>query len=153
MRSYYLSQGFFDSGQDVPVAGLTASAVTMVITDVDGLDPYNRTPCFSAGNLVRIDDELIDIVKTDTTTNTLTMIRGVRGTTAAAHTAGTAIEIWEPEDDIANAATRQAGLLYARRGAYQQVTTYPDGVSVSYPSDLLAEIRATVQRFNTVGNW
>lgn len=150
MREYYQSMGFFDSGQDVPVGDLSASAVTMVITDVDGLDPYNRTPLFSAGNLCRIDDELIEIVKTDTVTNTLTMIRGARGTTAAAHTAGTAIQIWETEEDVTNMATRQVGLLYARRGAYQQVTSYPDGVNVTYPSDLLAEIRATVQRFNYV---
>lgn len=147
-REYYSSQGWFDSGQDVPAGNLTATAVTMVVADVAGPDVYNRIPLFSPGNLLRIDDEMLDVIKVDSVTQTLTVRRGVRGTTAVAHTAGTAIQVWEPEEDIVNCATRQVGLLYARRGAYQQITSYPDGVNVSYPSDLLAEVRATVNRFN-----
>lgn len=148
MRTDYMTAGWFDSGQDVPVGGLTANAVTLVLAAVAGPDVYNRTPLFSPGNLLRIDDELMEVVKVDTTTKTLTLRRGLRGTTAAAHTAGTAVQIWEIEEDIANCATRQVGLLYQRRSAYQQVTSYPDGVNITYPSDLLAEVRATVQRFN-----
>lgn len=148
MRTYYPSMGFFASGQTVPGGGLTASAVTVVVSDVLGPDGYGRTPLFSPGNVLRIDDELMEVIKVDTTTKTLTLLRGLRGTTAAAHTAGTAILVWEPEPDVANAATRQAALLYARRGSYMQITSYPDGVSVTYPSDLLAELRATLQRFN-----
>lgn len=150
MREYYTSMGFFDSGNTCPA--LTATQVTMVVQDVDGVDAYGRTPIFSPGNLIRIDDELMEVIKAiGAATNTLTVIRGARGTTAATHTLGTAIQIWEPEEDIANCATRQAALLYARRGAYQQVTSLPDGINVTYPSDLLAEVRATVQRFNYLG--
>lgn len=150
MREYYSSMGFFDSGNTCPA--LTATQVTMTVQDVDGVDVYGRTPIFSPGNLIRIDDELMEVIKAiGDTTNTLTVIRGARGTTAATHTIGTAIQVWEPEEDIVNCATRQVGLLYARRGAYQQITSLPDGVNVTYPSDLLAEVRATVQRFNDVG--
>lgn len=145
MRTYYPSMGFFDSGVTAPV--MNAAQPTIVVTDVAGPDAYNRTPLFSPGNLLRIDDELMEVVKVDSPTKTLTLIRGMRGSTAAAHTAGTAIQIFEVEEDIANCATRQVGLLYERRASYQQITTYPDGVSVTYPSDLLAEVRATVQRF------
>ncbi len=147
MRTEYASQGLFDSGQDVPVAGLTATAATMVVADVVGPDIYNRTPLFSPGNLLRLDDELIEVVKVDTTTKTLTLLRGMRGTTAVAHLAGTAIQVWEVEPDIANCTTRQVGLLYERRASYQQITSYPDGVNITYPSDLLAELRATIQRY------
>jgi hypothetical protein len=146
MREFYAEQGWLDSGVVCPV--LTSADLTAVVTDVAGPDAYGRTPLFSPGNLIRIENELIEIVDVVTSTKTLKLRRGQRGTTAAAHAAGLAIRIWELEEDIVNAATRQAALLYARRGAYMQTTTYPDGISVSYPSDLLAELRATVQRFN-----
>ena len=90
----------------------------------------------------------MEVVKVDTATKTLTVLRGAQNTTAAVHTIGTAIKIFEVEDDIVSVATRQAGLLYARRGAYMQITSYPDGVSVQYPSDLLPELRATIQRYS-----
>lgn len=145
MRQFYADQGFFASGVTCPV--MTATQTQIIVSDVAGADVYDRTPRFSVGNLIRVDDELSEIVDVDTSTKTLTLLRGVRGTTKAEHTAGTAIRIWEPEPDIVNAVTRQVALLYARRGAYMQTTTYPDGIQVSYPSDLLAELRATVQRF------
>ncbi len=150
MRTRYAAEGFFDSGVTCPI--LTAAQLTMVVSDVAGPDAYYRTPLFSAGNLLLIDAELIEIVNVATSTKTLTVRRGMNGTTAAAHNNGTAIYIFEPEEDIVNCATRQAALLYARRGSYQQVTTFPDGVSVTYPSDLLAEIRATIQHFNYEGS-
>lgn len=149
MRTQYASQGFFASGVTCPA--LTATQLTMVVSDVAGPDAYYRAPLFSAGNLIRIDNELLDIVNVDTATKTLTVRRGANGSTAAVHNLGTAINIFEVEEDVTNCATRQAALLYARRGAYMQQTTYPDGISVSYPSDLLAEVRATVQRFNYQG--
>lgn len=148
MRTEYASQGFFDSTVTCPV--LSSSQTTMVVSNATELDVYYRTPLFSAGNLIRIDNELMEIVNVNSGTRTLTVRRGVNGSAAVAHTVGTAIRIWECEPDIANCATRQAALLFARRGAYMQTTTYPDGISVSYPSDLLAEIRATIQRFNYV---
>lgn len=145
MREYYAEQGFFDSAVTCPA--LTATQLSFVVSNVAGPDAYDRTPLFSPGNLLRIDNELIEVVKVGASTKTLTVRRGQRGTTAVTHMLGTSIRIWEPESDVVNAATRQAALLYARRGAYMQTTTYPDGIQVSYPSDLLAELRATVQRF------
>ncbi len=148
MRQFYTDLGFFDSGIVCPI--LTATQSTFIVSDVDGTDMYGRTPMFSPGNLIRVEDELIELTTVNITTNTLGGIRGSRGTAKAAHAAGKAILIFEPEEDIVNMATRQVGLLYARRGAYEQVSVYPDGYSVTYPSDLLAEIRATVQRFGYV---
>jgi len=148
MREYYNTDGFIASEQTSPV--MTDTQTSIITSGIWGVDAYGATPLFSPGNLIRIDNELMDITAADATTKSLTLRRGIRGSTAAAHTVGSVISLWYPEDDIANAATRQAALLYARRGAYQQVTTYPDGVSVSYPSDLLAEIRATIQRFTVI---
>lgn len=146
MRTRYDEQGWLASGVTCPI--MNDSQTTMVVSDVAGPDAYNRTPLFSPGNLFRIENEIGEVVAIDTTTKTLTVRRGQRGTTAAAHAAGLPIRIWEPEEDIVTEATRQACLLYARRGSYTQVTTYPDGIQVSYPSDLLAGLRATCQRFS-----
>jgi hypothetical protein len=145
MHTNYVAEGFFVSGQVTPI--LNATQTTFVVTDVDGLDIYQRTPLFSPGNLIRIENELLAITDVDTGTNTLTVQRGANGSTAAAHAAGLPIKIWQPEMDIEMIATRQACLLYARRGAYQQIETYPDGTNVTYPSDLLAEVRGALQRF------
>lgn len=150
MRTYYGTQGFFLSGVTCPA--INSGQATIVVSDVAGPDIYNRVPLFSPGNLIRIDNELMEIVKVDTTTKTLTVLRGMNGTTPDSHVIGTPIKIWYPEEDVVNMATRQAGLLYARRGAYMQMTTMPEGVNITYPSDLLAEIRATIQTYQYVGS-
>lgn len=145
-RTRYGSEGFFDSAVTCPV--MTDSQLQIVVSDVAGADAYGRTPRFSPGNLLRIEDELAEVIDVATSTKTLTLRRGLRGTAAATHAAGQPIRIWEPEYDIVTCATRQAALLYARRGSYQEVTSFPEGVNVRYPSDLLAEVRATVQLFD-----
>ena len=147
MRTDYLSRGVFDSGVTCPV--LTATQSTFIVSDVAGPDVYGRVPLFSPGNLLRIDNELLEIAAIDTTTKTLTVYRGAGNSVAVAHNVGTAIRVWEPEDDIVSEVTRQACLLYARRGAYQAVAL-PDGTVITYPSDLLASLKATVNRFQYV---
>ncbi len=148
MRTGYTQEGFFASGQVTPI--LNATQTTFIVADVDGADIYYRTPLFSPGNLARVENELMPIIAVDSTTNTLTVQRGGNGSTAVAHVAALPIYIWQPEMDIEMVATRQSCLLYARRGAYQEISTYPDGTNVTYPSDLLAEVRAALQRFNYV---
>lgn len=130
------------------LGGINAGAGSFTVNDVDGEDSLNRTPRFSAGNLIRIDDEMMLILETDTTTNTLTVRRGVNKSVRASHAAAAPISVWEAEEAVIAMATRQTCLLYARRGSYQQITTLPEGVSVTYPSDLLSEIKNTLQMYN-----
>lgn len=148
IRQYYNTDGFIASGQTSPV--MTDSQTTIITSGAWGNDAFDAIPLFSPGNLIRIDNELMDVIAADEATMTLTLRRGIRGSTAVAHTVGSTIQLWYPEDDVVQEATRQAALLYARRGAFQQTTISPDGVTVSYPSDLLASLRAMIQRFNTL---
>lgn len=148
MREYYNTDGFIASGQTSPV--MTAIQTSIITSGAWGLDAWGQTPLFSPGNLIRIDNELMDVIGADSTAMTLTIRRGVRGSTAATHTVGSPIILWYPEDDVVHEATRQAALLYSRRGAFQQTTISPEGLVVSYPSDLLASLRAMIQRFNSV---
>ena len=152
MRTDYPTLGFFDSGATCPA--LTASQAVFAAASTNGPDLYNRLPLFSPGNLLRIDNELLEVMAVavpDASHVTLTVRRGLRGTVAVTHNLGAPILIFEPEEDIVGCATRQAALLLARQAAFEVITTGPNGVSISYPSDLLAEVRATVQRFIYMG--
>lgn len=131
---------------DVSAAIATTSATTFTVADVDGLDEYNRTPRISAGNLIQIDDELMDVVKTDTGTNTVTVRRGVHGSTAATHLVNAVVKVWQVEEPVKRACERQAAFMYARRGAYESATITDIGVE-SFPSDLLGEVRGMVQAY------
>ena len=64
---------------------VSTSATTLTVADVDGTDEYGFTPRISAGNLLKIDDELLEVTATNTSTNVVTVRRGVNGTTAATH--------------------------------------------------------------------
>lgn len=127
-------------------ADISASASTLTVANAAGVDAYGVTPRFSPGNLLRIDDEFLEVI--GISTNTLTVRRGVNGSTAAAHTGavgtgGANISTWQVEEPVRRAVARQTAMLYARRGAYTSVEV--NGMSeVRFPSDWLSEVRATL---------
>lgn len=131
---------------DVLTANLSDSAITFTVADVDGENGYAETPRISAGHLIQIDDEWMDVVKTNTVTNTVTVRRGVNGSTAAAHTSGAAVSVFLVEEDIRRAVARQTAFQYSRRGAYE-TRRVQDLTAVDYPSDLLAEVKGLLQTF------
>lgn len=146
-RQNYASMGWLSSLQTVLNNPLSASGTTINVTSVNAADSLGRTPTFSAGNLIRVEGEAMLVLATDATLNTLTVQRGTNGTAAVTHNAGTAITIWEPQEQIVGVATRQACLLYARRGAFDQMTI--EGVATTtYPRDLIREIYDVLQEFN-----
>jgi len=79
-----------DSGEDVPLGGLTAIATTFTATDADGLDDQNIDR-FAVGVVLQIKNEQCVIRARDTGTNVVTLERGAFGTIAAAHAAGVQI--------------------------------------------------------------
>lgn len=122
---------------------VSTSATSFTVANVDGVDVYGVTPRISAGNLVRIDDEYMDVISTDTGTNTVNVRRGVLGTTAATHLISAPVATFQVENAIRRVAARQAGLMLKRQGAY--VTVEVQGMSeVRYPQDLLAEVRSVL---------
>lgn len=130
-----------DTIQDA--AGIDATVTAITVADVDGVDSDGFTPRISAGNLILIGSEYIDVLATDTDTQILTVRRGVNGTTAAEHALKAEISVYRIDERLRRITARQAASLYARRGAFQVETL--DGVgSISYPQDLLAELRATL---------
>lgn len=124
----------------------TTTATTFTVADVDGEDPYGRIPRISAGNLLRIDDEFMEVLSTVVGTNTVTVKRGVNGSTAATHLISAVVKTWQVEEPIKRATLRQTAFLYARRGAYESTSITDVGVE-TFPSDLLAELRGVVQGY------
>lgn len=128
-------------------ANMNNSTTTITFTDIDQTDPFGFAPAFSVGTLLRVNDEIMLIVgDVDTTLNTATVRRAQQGTTATAHTSGDDVEVFQIEEPIRRAVTRQSALLYARRGAFQVETL--DGVGViTYPQDLLIELREVLREY------
>lgn len=129
---------------DVTLAQITVSATTFTVASAAGVDAYNRTPRLSPGNLLKVDNEYMELVAVSS--NTLTVIRGANGSTAATHEIGADVLVWQVEDPIKRACARQAAFLYARRGAYESSNISDLGI-VNYPSDLLAELREIVAEY------
>lgn len=124
----------------------TAAVTTITLTDIDGTDVYGRQPWISAGSLLQIDSEWLEVIATNTTTNVATVRRGVNGSTAATHLISATVSVYQPEEDIRDVVARQAGFKYARRGAYETVTVADLG-SIQFPPDLLGELRATLSGY------
>lgn len=131
---------------DALAAGIDASATSLTVADTDGLNAYGFGPRLAPGNIIRIDSEVMPVLTTDDNTNAATVLRGQFGTTAAAHSLGAAVEVFQVEDPIRHVVARQAAFIWARQGAY--TTMQSDGISeVRYPPDLLAELRAVEQDY------
>jgi hypothetical protein len=100
------------SGDTVQNNPLSSGAATVTVSDADGADVELNTPRFQAGQLLKIDSEYLRVLAVNTATNVLTVLRGVNGTTAASHTLGTAIAIYQPARDAELACLRVAMWVY-----------------------------------------
>lgn len=134
-RERYTEEGWLQVS--TLTAGINATVTSCGVDAAAGADPYGRVPRFSPGALLRIDSEYLEL--TAVSTNTLTVRRGVRGSTAATHDNAAPVFVWYPDDAIVRAATRWCSYLYARRGAFE--TTKYDGIATTeFPADAPQEI-------------
>jgi hypothetical protein len=139
------------SGDAIPGGGITSSATTFTVASVSGADGWNLSPRFQAGQLLKVDSEYMHLVAANTGTNTLTVVRGANGSTAASHSAAAPISVYVPPADIAEIALRWAGWLYKMEdaGDFGGATTEPalGGIAVppAIPPDL-AETLANLRR-------
>lgn len=124
---------------------ISDSATSITVANVDGADLYGVTPRISAGNLLRIGTEYLEVTATDTAANTATVRRGVNGSTAAAHVTGDDVETWQVEEPVQRIA-RQVAFMAARRGAFESQSITDLGV-INFPSDILGEIRGVMAAY------
>ncbi len=101
-----------DSVQDDP---LLAGAGCVTVSDAGALvDGLAR---FQIGQLLQIESEYLRVLAVDAESNSLTVERGVNGTSAAEHALGTAILIYGPPDDVRLICLRVAAWLYRQKDA------------------------------------
>lgn len=131
---------------DALAANITDSATTITVVDVDGEDVYGTTPRISVGHLLKIDDEYLEVTATDTDANTVTVIRGAHGSLAVAHLSEAVVSVWQVEQPVQWAVARQAGLMYARFGAYTTVET-SEFSEIRYPADWLSEVYGVLNAY------
>lgn len=117
----------------------TTTATTFTVADVDGDNPYGESPRISAGNLIQIESEWMDVIATNIATNTVTVVRGVNGSTAATHAIAAVVKVYLVDENIRRAVTRQSAFLYSRQGAFDTVRI-SDFSTISFPKDMLDEV-------------
>lgn len=95
-----------DSTDTVEDNPLTAAGTTITVNDDDGANQWGVTPRFAAGQVLRIESEILEL--TAKGSNTLTVLRSRNGSTAAQHAQNTQIDIWRPPEPIKQATIIQA---------------------------------------------
>lgn len=153
-RRRYTEDGWLASGDTVRNdPSISASQTTITVSNINGMQYNGDTPRFSAGQWIQIGTEWMEIVATDvsdteTPVHTLTVIRGVRGSTAAIHLKDTPISIWYPEPGIVRAAQRWVAYLYQRRSVYEAVTINAQGTYASvFPQDIPDEVEGLLRPY------
>ena len=130
-----LAENINDTVKTFDVTSLVASDE---MSDEDGL-PVT----ISAGSLIQIGSEWMNVVSVNTVTSTITVKRAVNGSTAAAHTSADVISVYMVDSAIRRAVTRQAAFMYARKGAFDTVRI-SDFSTITFPTDLLHEVNSLV---------
>jgi len=128
-----------DSGVNVPTGDITAAATSMALTSTEG-------DTFSAGMTLRIEDEQIYVSAVNA--DTLTLERGVNGTTAASHVATTDIYIYEYPEPIREAVLIQAARLWKRKdSSFQDAVGSPETGELLVYKGLDADVKLIVDAY------
>ncbi len=125
---------------------VSTTATTLTVANVDGANPYGESPRISAGNVLQIGSEWMDVISTDITTNTVTVIRGVNGSTAATHLISAPVSVYMVDENIRRAVTRQCALMYARRGGFDTMMV-SDYSTANFEKDILLEVNELIELF------
>ena len=128
------SQAWHDTGDVVQDNPLSANSTTLTVTDANVVDALYQWPRFQVGQLLKIEDEylrVLEITINESADDTLTVQRGVNGTTASAHAQSTSIYRYQAPADIESIALRWATWLYKE----------PDARTISgIPSALMRDL-------------
>jgi hypothetical protein len=111
------------------VAGVNGVSTAVVVNDAS---------LFQPGHFLRCQSEFMAVDAVNLDTNTLTVVRGINGSEAAAHS-NQPVEIFSPEPNIVRACVKWAGLLFKRRGAFDS-TTFDSVTTVTFPPDAPQEV-------------
>ena len=108
------ANAFVGSG-DALAAQVTTTGTTLTVSSAAGADLYGVMPRFKVQGLLKIGTEYLYV--TDKASNSLTVVRGVNGTTAAAHSTAADVYVYRPIEAVRHAATRLAVWMYQQRSS------------------------------------
>ncbi len=94
-----------DTVEDNP---LSDSATSVTVNDVDGADLWGISPRMQVGQILQIENEMLELAAVDMEQNKITVIRGRNGSTAAQHVQNTVISIWRPPEPVKQACIIQS---------------------------------------------
>lgn len=110
------SLGIWAYHDDYDRAWKTGSTLNGAITTTTATSvPVTSGTLFAAGQIIRVDNELMLV--TAAVTNTLTVTRGWNGSTAATHLTLATVTIWHAQPDIVRGCLIQTSRLYRRNEA------------------------------------
>jgi hypothetical protein len=135
------SNAWASSGDTVQNNPLSSSATTITVTDADAPEATGYGQRFAPGQLIRIENEYLHVLAVNTTTNVLTVRRGVNGTTAASHAQNTAIDRYHPPEDIRQVCLRVATWLYKQPDAGFALASGGLRTQVIVPAALPADVQ------------
>jgi len=127
-----------DTLETVEAGGIVAGDTELTFDDVDGTDDVGITR-FETNDLLRIEDELLWVVSTDTDTNKIIVRRGRHGTLATAHSATTPVYRYEVPLTILESCLAIAKTWLdadSSVGGRQGVSDMSTGVELSIPKDI-----------------
>lgn len=130
--------------------GINASVQTITVADADGKDARYRLR-FQVGHILKIEDEFMRVVAvTAAATNTVIVLRGQLGTTAATHAKDTAISSYAPMRNVEQACISLAIWLHRNRATAGDVIQFMmDGTKVT-PSDFPQNVRNILSAYGNV---
>lgn len=152
-RRNYPSEGWMNSGDTVQDNPLSNSTNTLNVSNAAVSQFGSSAPRFSEGDLLQIESEWLRVWAINE--NTLTVERGVRGSTAVQHAQNTSIYVWQPEPEIIRAATRWVIYMAKRRAIYETLKIDAGGagqMTISSPSRMPEETETILNLFKNPSN-
>lgn len=137
---HYDTTAWQDSGVDVPSGNLAANATSLVLAT-------NQGALFETGQYLRITTSAVaEILQvTAISADTLTLARGVNGTTPAAHNVGDPIYQFHPLPDIKAAVREAVAYKYLHKDRIGSRVSVFDG-GVVQVDDLSPQVQKTLDR-------
>lgn len=145
------ANAWLNSGDTLKSAVTSTSATTLTLNSVTGADGHGNSPRFKQQQILKIDSEYLYVVSKDTTGHTLTVIRGVNGTTAATHSLGATVYVYQPPAMVRQVAVRLATFLYRQKDGQFETVTVPELGGISVPAGLPADIKLLIPLYQDQG--
>jgi hypothetical protein len=135
-RDDYSNQGWVSTGDTVQDDPLSSSSTTLTVGNADGNDAYGLTPRFDVGQLLQIESEWVIVTAVSYSDETVTILRGQRGSTAASHAQETAISRFAVQPEVVSAASEIIAFEINRIGKHEQVQIGGGGfTAIQFPPD------------------